>query len=615
MNDKTHELPGPILLLAGPGTGKTTRLAKRIKYLVEDQNVSPQNIVVITFTTAAAKNMRDKISDITKPDLYLTSKNQPQLIKTMHSLGYMILKENPSAFGLEDTISVVTTDKLRNILIGDAAQIAGYDRADSIDTINCRQYGNCVSSDEKKCHICEAYKSILRCCSAIDYDEQIFLACKLLKDDSSILEKYQSKCMHLLVDEYQDINAAQFELISLLSKGQEEGLFVVGDDDQSIYSWRGGSPEFIRSFKKDFGKNSKIVSLNKSFRCHKNILEGSLAIVKNFDKLRLPKEEFEYEHEEGPKIVIHNAPSDEKEATIVKSIIEKALPSLDVLILFPHQGFKSLVIQELRNAKIAYSAPLQLPGEGLPLISVLSKWLRNNHDSLAFREILERFTDNPAVDIPSKRVRKEDKKRDRKKAFKKISLLWENVIDKRSPSVWAGLIKDKKKDSLYSKVYTEFSNLISLFDNEEEPDNFIAQIVETFILWKKTPDFIEEIENWIEASEQLSILGQSSDVRLMSLQGAKGLEANVVCVIGLEDGILPRSDSKDKDLSEQSRLMFVSMTRAINELHLFHARKRSGDRIFRSPYKKDGKPDLSRSRFLDYIPDKYKEGRYHKPKK
>ena len=612
MSNDFHKLPGPLLLLAGPGTGKTYHLGKRIKFLVEELNVPPEHITVITFTAAAAKNLRDKISDMTKPDLYLPYKRQPTSIRTMHSLGYKILRENASSIGLEKIVSVITSDRLRSILVGDAAQLAGYDRDDGQGTTQCRQFGACKQSNEKKCHICSTYQGILRSCSAIDYDEQILLACDLLMKMPHLLAKYQTECRHLLVDEYQDINASQFELICLLSQGQRDGLFVVGDDDQSIYSWRGGSPEFIRRFREDFGDEARIETLGKSFRCHKHILEGSMSIVRDFDPKRLLKDDFDYYVEEGPRILIHNTPSDQREAAIVRAIVERALPSLDVLILFPHRGFAAAVAQELRNAGINFTAPMTLPGEGLPLISVLSTWVKNSHDSLAFREILEAFLDNPATGIPSKRVRKPQKREERENIFKKLSSLWGHVTRKEAPSLWASLELERENDGLYSAIFSSFSDIITLYNKAQDPASFVAQVINTLVPWKQTEGFLEEVDNWVEASGRWPGYGQGSNVQLMTLQGAKGLEAKIVCVIGLEDGILPRSDSSEKDLAEQSRLMFVSMTRAIEELHLFHARKRSGGLIFKSPYKQGEPPDIQRSRFLDHIPDEHREERYHR---
>jgi superfamily I DNA/RNA helicase len=213
--------------------------------------------------------------------------------------------------------------------MGDAAQIAGFIRSSGEETVACRRSGRCKPEDSPKCAICDKYRAILKSCSAVDYDEQILLACRILKEKSGLITKYRALTRHLLIDEYQDINAAQFELISLLSEGQRDGLFVVGDDDQSIYSWRGGSPAFIRNFGEYFGSNAdaKVVELLESFRCHRHILEGAMAVVQKYDSERSSKGQFEYKMGDGPKIQIHNVPSDEKEAEIVRKIIQRVIPS------------------------------------------------------------------------------------------------------------------------------------------------------------------------------------------------------------------------------------------------------------------------------------------------
>lgn len=222
-------LSGPVLLLAGPGTGKTYQLGRRIKHLVEKQQVPPDQITVVTFTTVAAQNMRDRISDDARPELYVPYSHQPKHICTLHSFGYRVIRENLTSLGFKSPPRVVTDDRLRSILISDAAQLAGHRREDGNETTQCRQCGDCKPSDAGKCRICQAYQEILRGCSAVDHDEQILLACRILRETPVVLEKYRTQTRHLLIDEYQDINAAQFELIRLLSDGQRDGLFVVGD--------------------------------------------------------------------------------------------------------------------------------------------------------------------------------------------------------------------------------------------------------------------------------------------------------------------------------------------------------------------------------------------------
>ena len=610
--DSLHKMPGPLLLLAGPGTGKTHRLAKRIKYLVEDKSVSPENITVITFTASAARNMHEKISDSTNTELYIPPEKQPKMICTMHSFGYRILREKASALGLKNDIGVVYSDSLRNILVGDAAQLAGFKRKEGNETAKCRQYGNCKPVSERKCSICEKYRNILKSCSAVDYDDQILLACDILKKESDILEKYRLCCQHLLVDEYQDINVGQFELIDILSRGQRHGLFVVGDDDQSIYSWRGGSPEFIRNFKKHFGNEVQVIPLEKSFRCHAHIYQGAISVVSEYNKNRLLKNPLEYKTGEGAKIRVHNVPSDKKEANIVRWIAEKALPSRSVIILLPHRGFSEAIAEELKKAGMRYTAPLTLPGEGLPLISILSKWLADSSDSLSFRECLDAYINSPNSGIPSENSRKAEKVEEREKALLKISNLWRYVIEGCVAGFWNSLESKKNDDELYSEALSAFDRIRSLNNSQKDPASFIAEVVRMLVPWKRTRDLLEELEAWVESSGQTVYTGQRSGVQLMTLQSAKGLEADVVCVVGLEEGILPRRDSSEEEIAEQSRLMFVSMTRAKEELHIFHARKRSASLMFRPIYRQGKAPDLQQSRFIKSIPNDHKEVQYHR---
>lgn len=350
-----HEQTGPILLLAGPGTGKTYCIAQRIKYLCETKSIPRENVTVITFTAAAARNMHERISNSSKPDIYTPPGIQPKLICTMHSLGFKIISENAEYLGYDDSIQVLSTDLARGTLVGDATQLTGFKREEAQNTVLCRQYGKCQSSDEPKCTICNKYRQLLKSCCSIDYDDQILLANEVLKSKPEILADYKKKCTHLLIDEYQDINAGQFELIRLLTEGQVDGLFAVGDDDQSIYSWRGGTPKYIRRFKRYYGKDAQIVPLLKSYRCPKFILESALSVVESHDKNRLEKGEFEYENKIDGKIKIHNVASDKKEALLVKSIIKRSLPSKKVLVLIPGRRFGTILVDFLKQSNLINS--------------------------------------------------------------------------------------------------------------------------------------------------------------------------------------------------------------------------------------------------------------------
>lgn len=614
IQDEVYKSDGPVLVLAGPGTGKTHQLALRIKWLTEEKDVDPQSIAVITFTRPAAREMRERISDPDKEQLLVLPDKQPKIIQTMHSLGHQIIIDNGEESKTNGKLQVVRSDTLRNILIADAAQLAGFTREDGKETANCRQFGDCNPTDDRKCKICESYRHILNCCSAIDHDEQILLACKRLEDDKQLLIKYQSYCQHLLVDEYQDINAGQFKLIKLLSEGQRKGLFVVGDDDQSIYSWRGGSPQYIRNFLNDFGEKAQKKALTVSHRCPRHILEGAMSVVASCDKNRLHKEDFEYKKGDGKLIKIHSVPSDKKEAKAVKSIVNEAVKqSKNVLILFPYKIFSEDIAKELRVARIQYDAQTIIPGEGLPLISILSRWLTNTSDSLAFRECLQSVTRNPDFDIPTEKARKPETRAKRENSFLKISNLWKHVIEKKANSIWESLEVQKDNDELYSKLFLAFEHL-QIHNSQEEPAGFAAEIVRTLIPWKKPQDFLNEVELWVQTANTADSTGQGSKVQLMTWQSAKGLGANIVCIVGVEEGTLPKKvKGQVINLAEESRKFLVSLTRASEEVHVFHARKRAQPKVYMQIYKKKEKPKIEPSRFINFIPQKHKDIIYRGP--
>jgi len=605
---------GPLLLLAGPGTGKTHQLGLRIKFLVEEKNVPPAQITVITFTASAAANMRARISDATRPDLFLETARQPGRICTMHSLGLSIIRGNAPVLGLPDSVSVVHSESARSILLGDAAQLVGCGRDAAEDTAKCRQCGDCRRDDtSSKCKICDAYRRVLAACTAVDYDDQILLACRLLHENSDVSEKYRAQSLHLLVDEYQDINAGQFELIRILSEGQAEGLFVVGDDDQSIYSWRGGSPEFIRSFKKHFGATAEVRHLDKVWRGHKKVIEGSLAIVKKYDKHRCDKGSLVYDRPDGPPVHVHNVASDRGEASALFKVIRGALPSREVLVLVPTRRHATLIAERLRRARVASIAPEPLPGMGLPLLERLASWLRDEKDNLALRECMEAMINNRRSPVPSEHVRKPERKAERDGEYQQISHLWKTVF-RNGRSLWAALAAaGASKGTLVSCIYGQCRGL-RLRHEQDNVAGLLWRAAVSLEPWKKSADLFEEVETWVGRLAEAPA-GSAAQVRIMTFQGAKGLQADVVCVTGLEQGTLPRDGASGDELAEQSRLMYVSMTRARTDLHLFHARTRSAAVSFKAIHGKGGTHTLQPSCFLDAIPQNCREEETYQPRK
>jgi superfamily I DNA/RNA helicase len=605
-----HEQKGPILLLAGPGTGKTYRIAQRIKFLCEKESIPRDNVTVITFTSAAARNMHERISNSSKPIIYTPPVLQPRLICTMHSLGFKIIGENSNHLGYSESIQVLSSDVAKSTLIQDASQLSGHERDQAVDTIYCRQHGRCRPVDEPKCSICSKYREILKSCNYIDYDDQILLANQILKEKPEVLESYKKKCEHLLIDEYQDINAGQFELIRLLTDGQEEGLFVVGDDDQSIYSWRGGTPNYIRRFRRYFGEQAKIYPLLRSFRCPKFILESALAVVESHDEERLEKGEFEYENKIEGEIKIHNVGSDRREAEHIRKIIKRSLPAKKVLVLVPGRRFATILIELLKQNNISFYSPQNDPGDGLPIIKLLSNWIQDNADSISLRLILSKLIENKDFGVPSTKARNREQLQKRETSLKLISDFWQDVLSNKREDLWDSIRHNNTTEPLLANLYEAIMSLLESYENQSDIQTFLSNVLANLKLWKSNKEFLDEIVSWIDLTKYLTNQTTEPGVQIMTLQGAKGLEADVVCIIGMENGILPRNTDDASNIPEESRLMLVSMTRAIEELHIFHARTRSGSVMY-APTIKGGRPTIEQSIFIGDIPEEYIERQYH----
>ena len=422
-----REFPGPILVLAPPGTGKTHQLGLRVKYLLEEGVASPEEIAVITFTTAAARGMREKLRD---PKIGLPPEDLPGILSTMHSLGYAILLSNPSAAGISSECEVLSEDVLRSVLLRDAEQIAGFNAGEWKAVKECRQSGACNRDLAlPKCRVCQEYVELLRKCARIDYDDQLLLACQVLTENADVLAEWQAKTKHLLVDEYQDINQAQFELIRLLSLKQREGLFVVGDDDQSIFSFRGGSPQFIRQFEDSFGPEVKIGRLQKSWRCPKHIMIGARAVVTKYysGSMWKPEPVFDDEPGEAQKILFHELPSEEWEANKVAKIAEEKIRKHTVIVIIPNRLYFPLLRQALLRHHLSYSYRVLPSSDGLIRIARLANWLENPKDSAVLRYVLDLVVKNHDELVRTIASSSEGITEKRRLATQRIAGLWSRV--------------------------------------------------------------------------------------------------------------------------------------------------------------------------------------------
>lgn len=610
-----EEFPGPVLLLAGPGTGKTFQLARRVKFLLESHGASPEEICVITFTSAAAKNMRERLEE---PDVGLSGENQPAIIKTMHSLGNTIVGSAPEEFSLPSDYGVLTNPSIREILLQDAAYLVAGDREQSEDTAKCRGCGTCDrDTSASKCQICAKYVEILRKCSVIDYDDQILLACELLEKNEDAAALWRSKARHLLVDEYQDINQAQFRLIQLLSEGQTDGLFVVGDDDQSIYSFRGGTPRYIQEFSDHFTGDIRIGRLSKSWRCPEHILLGAKSIIDKFYPESVPKPEptFSNDVTNSDRITFWDVPSESWEGNIIATEIESLSDDDRVIIVVPNSKYFPAIRDALRKKRIPYRYKTEPSKDGIVRFAVLADWAENPRDSLSLRHIVNLIIQNHKELLKSLTTDTTELKEKRAQASNLLAGLWDHCDTNTSLfDVITREADESQESSFLTKLKTDcLDQMLSLInDHGSKRDHFPEFLKQSGLLLapgKSARGLIDEIREWQNEVFGSGTGSRTSPVEVYNMPSSKGLQGDVVFVVGVTDELMP---NPKRDVQEESRLFYVAMTRAKRKLHLFSSRKRSAAITF-----KPNSFQMVPSKFVKTIPAAHLESKpiYAKKKK
>lgn len=583
----------PTLVLAGPGAGKTYLLSDRIKRLL-DNGTDKSNITALTFGKDAKQHMINKLSE---PSGFNIPFSKLPHISTMHSLGLEIVKEKPRDVNLLKTnLETQEDENVKRLMYRDAALILGYTEDDSKEALKCKQYGDCKeNSEEKKCQICEKYREIMSKCNYVDFDDQILFACRILEKNPTILKKYQSRARHLLVDEYQDINAAQFRLIELLSRESRNGLFVVGDDAQSIYGYRGGNPKFILRFGKDF-PGSETPPLPYSRRCHDKIMQDAIKVLKKYYTDWTGEQKLEYKVPSGEEPCIWQLPSELSEAERVAKTARQFIQEKNsILILVPKKEFFPLISQELSKRGIVYSCPISFLPERVEIAKLFVDWTTIPSDTFTTRLVIEELINKGIARVPGAKKGKgttQETIKNRIIEETEIANLWEHV-DKKN-DLFSVIKNLKEPNKTLVKIRDGLLNLSDLYINfkKEKCGEFIKQLAVISGIWCEPSKLMEDITKITELHNPQSTTGLGW-VQLNTMKKAKGLEADVVIMVGLEDDIVPNPRG---DPVEESRLFYVSMTRARQKLFLFHSYKRPRNISYG-----DSLTDKLRSKFLETI--------------
>lgn len=622
-------LDGPLQILAGAGSGKTRVITYRIANLIE-KGVFPSEILALTFTNKAAKEMRSRLEDLIKNDV------NSMWIGTFHSMCLRILRRDIEKLGYTSNFVIYDSYDQATLIkecmkeanvISDTMKPSYFSSVISNakdELVNPDRYEEKYAIDVKTKFVAKVYKLYqkkLKKSNAVDFDDIIVLTIKLLRENRDILDFYQTKFKHILVDEYQDSNHAQYILINLLAQ-KNRNLCVVGDDDQSIYGWRGADIRNILEFEKDYS-DSKVIKLERNYRSTDMILNAANAVIeKNCGR---KSKKLWTDKNSDVKVEIKRNYSDKDEAVFIAHEINK-LSSLgkykfsDMAILYRTNVQSRLIEENLIKKSIPYNIYGGLKFYDRKEIKDILAYLKvisNPADNIA----LKRIINVPKRGIGARSIEKMQEKADMTGEAVYSAMLEFDSLDfssraKNTIKNFIILINSFKSMSeiipiseLISKVI-ENTNYLSELENEGEiefqtrVDNIkefiaVAQEYEKNNSEKKLEDFLTEIS----LSTDIDNMVDSDDiVSLMTIHSAKGLEFPVVFMVGMEEGVFPISRSliNEGQLEEERRLCYVGMTRAEELLYLTYAIERT---IF-------GKTTNQRSsRFMEDIPQKLLNGK------
>ena len=597
-NEASFHTKGPLLIVAGAGAGKTKTITHRILNLIKG-GVNPENILAITFTNKAAKEMRERLFKLLSEDLALNrpiSSLERPFVSTFHALGAHIIKENARLLGIPRHFSIFDrSDSVKTVrqsmehLAIDTKQF----EPSRILSIISKEKGNGVSfaefdSTEKHDFIGSIvkkvwgkYEAFLAENKALDFDDLLLKTLNLLKENQNVREKYSSVWKYIHIDEYQDTNMVQYQIAKLLAE-KHKNICVVGDIDQSIYSWRGADFKNITRFEKDY-QEARVITLEQNYRSTKIILEAANMIIsKNI--MRKEKNLFT-ENEKGEKISLYGAYDESDEAYFVankiRELISNGISPKEIAVLY-RANFQSRILEE---AFLSEKIPYQVLGvrffERKEVKDILS-YLRAALEPENIIDI-KRIINSPARGIGKITILKifsgqesdlPQKTRDKISDFRKILFNIKKKIEtsKTSEAALYAIVESGVKRELESGKNEDLERLENLSE---------------LVSLSKKYDFLEGkdgIERLLTdaalATDQDDMKEDLDAVKLMTVHASKGLEFEYVFITGLEDDLFPHKkpdgEKKNKEEAEEERrLFYVALTRAKKKLFLSHASVRT----------------------------------------
>lgn len=580
---------GPLLILAGAGSGKTRVISHKFAYILKTKKVMPRDIFTVTFTNKAANEMKERISSLINKDL-----NSPW-IGTFHSQCCRILRKEIGSLGYKPDFSIYDDDDQRNLVRhilkefrihealyrGVSARISAL-KSSMVTPEQFLSTGDGFGFDEKLAKVYIRYQSELKKCNALDFDDLIGLTVTLFENSKGILEKYHDILKYILVDEFQDTNYAQYRLVTLLGSGHRN-ISVVGDDDQSIYRFRGADVTNVFRFEKDF-PGTKVIRLEQNYRSTQNILNVAGAVI---SQNPVRKEKNLWTGRGNGEKVNHCWLSNEEEEAkhITKNIKDLYLKGTytyrDFSVLYRVNAQSRALEEALRDESIPYRMIGGISFYQRKEIKDLVAYMRliNNHDdNVSLRRIINCPPRGIGASTLSK-IENESKKRS-------ISLYDAIRLTNKTGAVTSGF-KEKLEgfikliDSISAKAL-KYKSASEMLQDVIDKTGYLASIEEERAL--NVNELLVSasdmpVSDFIEKAVLLTNLDDAASedaVTLMTLHSAKGLEFPVVFIIGLEEGVLPYFKALDNpgEINEERRLFYVGMTRAKDMLWLTGASRR-----------------------------------------
>lgn len=610
MNDKQSEAvlatEGPLLIMAGAGSGKTRVLTHRIAYLIEDKGVNPWRILAITFTNKAAREMKERVGKLLDPELA-----RDVWVSTFHALCVRILRRDIEKLGMNRAFTIADPAEQKTLVKHILADLnldpKRYDPKALLSTISNAKndlqtpedYAKAAASpfEQVTASVYAEYQKRLRSDQALDFDDLIMQTILLFKQEPETLEFYQRKFQYIHVDEYQDTNEAQYQLVHMLADGYRN-LCVVGDADQSIYGWRGANMQNILDFQKDY-PDAQVVMLEQNYRSTKTILQAANDVIKNNKKRQVKT--LWTENKTGDKITYYRAQSELDEAYFVIKTIEGEMADHhrrygDFAILY-RTNAQSRAIEE---AFVKSNIPYKMVGghkfyDRKEIRDALAyfRLVINPYDDMSFNRIvnepkrgigatslekLQAFANQNGWSL-LEAAQNAELSQVSGKARTSLATFGETIAklaDKRASGsvteLMEGILDDtgylpQLKNAGTVEADTRIENLQELlsvtqqFDARYEPEDEQSDL------------FVDFIADLALVSDQDDIEEDAQEVTLMTLHAAKGLEFPVVFLVGMEEGLFPmsRSAMNESEMEEERRLAYVGITRAKNKLYISNA--------------------------------------------